>query len=248
MIKKKLFKEVLVKKIPLLIIVITVTLGLSLLYQQSLISPFFLLRDLSASISAITVLESAYADHGQEITLTLHNSSFGPLTSGAGNQLGVFANYKVNDNSIVGQKINAVMEVYAANGTLVRTSSYPDGFIAQGSGGVEGLETTINDPTVQSATANVTFRNLDKTALLSNVLRVNLDLAGEDATLATAGEGVEVEEEDQGVESESESSSEQDSNIPQTDQGEGETTEEDEADADEGDEGQELPLPLFGTQ
>jgi hypothetical protein len=250
MIKIKLFKDVLVQKIPLLIIiVITVTLTLSLLYQQSLISPSYLSRDLAASISAITVFESAYADHGQEITLTLHNSSFGPLTSGAGNQLGVFANYKVNDNSIVGQKINAVMEVYAANGTLIRTSSYPDGFIAQGSGGVEGLETTINDPTVQSATANVTFRNLDKTGVLSNVLRVNLDLAGEDATSATAGEGVEVEEEVPGVESEPDSSSEQGQNIPQTDQGEGETTEEnEEGDADEGDEGQELPLPLFGNQ
>jgi hypothetical protein len=36
--------------------------------------------------------------------------------------------------------------------------------------GVEGLETTIRDPTIQSVTANVTFRNLDKTAILSNDL------------------------------------------------------------------------------
>ena len=57
---------------------------------------------------------------------------------------------------------------------MIRTSSYPDGFIAQGSGGVEGLETTIKDSTLQSVTANVTFRNLDKTEVLSNDLRVNL--------------------------------------------------------------------------
>jgi hypothetical protein len=79
-------------------------------------------------------------NHGQETTLTLYNSSFGPLTSGGGNQISVFASYKVND---------AVMEVYAPNGTLIRTSSYPNGFIAQGSGGVEGLETTIKDSTLQ---------------------------------------------------------------------------------------------------
>ena len=42
----------------------------------------------------------SFADHGQEIILTLHNSSFGSLTSGGGNQVSVFANYQLNDNSI----------------------------------------------------------------------------------------------------------------------------------------------------
>jgi hypothetical protein len=95
-----------------------------------------------------------------EIILTLHNSSFGSLTLGGGNQVSVFANYQLNDNSISGQSINAVMEVYASNGTLIRTSSYPNGFIAQGSGGVEGLETTVRDPGIRSVAANVTFRDL----------------------------------------------------------------------------------------
>jgi hypothetical protein len=47
------------------------------------------------------------------------------------------------------------MEVYAPNGSLIRTSSYPNGFIVQSSGGVEGLETTIRDPTIQSVTAMI---------------------------------------------------------------------------------------------
>lgn len=68
------------------------------------------------------------------------------------------------------------MEVYASNGTLIRTSSYSNGFIAQGSGGVEGLKTTIRDPGIRSAVANVTFRDLTKTAILSNDLRVNWTL------------------------------------------------------------------------
>jgi hypothetical protein len=79
-----------------------------------------------------------------------------------GSQVSVFASYELNNNSIAGQTINAVMEVYAPNGTLIRTSSYPNGFVAQSSGGVEGLETTIRDSTLQSITANITFRNLDK--------------------------------------------------------------------------------------
>lgn len=133
-----------------------------------------------------------FAEHGQEITLTLHNSSFGSLTSGGGNQVSVFADYVLNDNLIAGQTINAVMEVYAPNGTLIRTSSYPDGFVAQSTGGIGGLETTINDPMVQSVRANITFRDLDKTQMLSNNLEVNLNLDEEGA--ATAGEDVGIEE------------------------------------------------------
>ena len=129
-----------------------------------------------------------FADHGQEITLTLHNSSYGSLTSGSGNQVSVFAQYALNDNSIAGQTINAVMEVYAPNGTLIRTSSFPDGFVAQGSGGIEGLETTIRDRTLQSVTANVTFRDLTKSEILSNDLLVDLTLAQEGGTPTTPGE------------------------------------------------------------
>jgi hypothetical protein len=107
----------------------------------------------------------------------------------------VFAQYALNDNSIAGQTINAVMEVYAPNGTLIRTSSYPDGFVAQGSGGVEGLETTIRDRTLQSVTANVTFRDLTKTEILSNDLRVDLTLAEGGGTSTTPGESVGTGEE-----------------------------------------------------
>src|SRR5215204_983743 len=179
---------------------------------------------------------AAFADHGQEITLTLYNSSFGSLTSGGGNQVSVFANYKLNDDSIAGQTINAVMEVYAPNGTLIRTSSYPNGFVAQSSGGVEGLETTIRDPTLQSITANVTFRNLDKTSMLSNDLRVDLSLAEEGTAITTTEDGVGLEGETLGLDS----GPEQASGPPE------QTEQEEETENEEQDEGRELPLPLFG--
>src|SRR5215217_8885909 len=162
-----------------------------------------LLYLLSSSISQDKPIGgiAVFADHGQEITLTLYNSSFGSLTSGGGNQVSVFANYKLNDDSIAGQTINAVMEVYAPNGTLIRTSSYPEGFVAQSSGGVEGLETTIRDTTLQSVTANVTFTSADKTEALSNNLRVNLNV-GEEGTAAstTETEQAPVEQEEEGGE------------------------------------------------
>src|SRR5215204_31019 len=237
----QLFKGLLVQKIPLLIITMTLILGLSPpLHQQSLILVLFS-GDPSAAISELTFLKNALAAHGQEITLTLHNSSFGSLSSGGGNQASVFASYELNDNSIAGQTINAVMEVYAPNGSLIRTSSYPDGFIAQSSGGVEGLETTIRDPTIQSITANVTFRDLDKTAILSNDLRVNLDLDGGSTTsTATTGEGVGLEEESLGLDSGSgppEQTEQEESGLG----GEEEDTEDEEQDGE-----QDFPLPLFG--
>ena len=191
MVKINWFKGILVQKMPFLVIAITLTIGLSLslllFHSRQTPTLVFLLGDISPSISAFMPLDRAFADHGQEITLTIYNSSFGSLTSGGGNQVSVFANYNLNDDSIAGQTINAVMEVYAPNGTLIRTSSYPQGFIAQSSGGVEGLETTIRDTTLQNVTANVTFTSADKTEALSNNLRVNLNL-GEEGTAASTTE------------------------------------------------------------
>ena len=116
---------------------------------------------------------NVFADHGEEALITLDNTYFRPLSLGEGNQCGVFVSYTVNDPSIVNQTINAVMEVYAPNGTLIRTSSYPSGFIVQSSGGKAELKTTFTDDTVQSVTANVMFTNLQKTQTISNELTVN---------------------------------------------------------------------------
>jgi hypothetical protein len=216
---------------------------MGILLVQGLSLPF-LLKDSSSDILLISAFfKAAYADHGQEITITLHNSSFGSLTSGGGNQISAFASYELNDDSIAGQTINAVMEVNAPNGTLIRTSSYPNGFIAQTAGGVEGLETTIRDPTIQSVIANVTFRNLEKTAMLSNDLRVNLNLADEGTAITATEDGVGLEGETLGLDS----GSEQASGPPdQTEQEEGGEDAEEETENEEQDEGQELPLPLFG--
>jgi hypothetical protein len=136
--------------------------------------------------------------------------------------------------------------VYAPNGTLIRTSSYPNGFIAQGSGGVEGLETTIRDPGIQSVIANVTFRDLNKTAILSNDLRVNLDLAAEGAALTTAEDVTEIG--DGATLGEPEQS--QDSSVPQQPNQEEsgtDTAESGEEDESEGEGEQTIPsVPLFG--
>ncbi|MGI0002066.1 MAG: hypothetical protein ACRD42_03195, partial [Nitrososphaeraceae archaeon] len=60
---------------------------------------------------------------------------------------------------------------------------------------IEGLETTIRDRTLQSVTANVTFRDLTKTEILSNDLRVDLTLADGGGTPTTPGGSVGTGEE-----------------------------------------------------
>jgi len=72
MIKIKLFKGILVQKVPLLVIAITLTMGLLSLQQQILTS--VVLEDSSAVFLESPFLKSAFADHGQEIILPLRQS------------------------------------------------------------------------------------------------------------------------------------------------------------------------------
>jgi hypothetical protein len=68
MIKVKLFEACLVHKVPFMIIV--------LLILKSQQTPILVASEgSSADILGSPFLKRAFADHGQEITITLHNSS-----------------------------------------------------------------------------------------------------------------------------------------------------------------------------
>ena len=110
------------------------------------------------------------------ITLTLDKSSYAPLTNIHGNQLSVSVRYEVDDKSLPDEKINGLMKIYSSNGTLIHSTSFPDGFNAKRKGGVEELKTTIRDPTLEHVIANVTFTDLKKTETLSNTVTAKLDL------------------------------------------------------------------------
>ena len=150
----------------------------------------------SSSSSLLTLTQSAFAYHGQEVVLSLDNSTFSPLTIGTGNQVKVLANYNIQNSSIVGQTINAVMKLYTSNGTLIKTSSYPSGFVAQNTNGTAELKTTIEDPTVQSAIANITLTNTARTEVISNEISttVNLQGASKPSSVPPEQEGIQEEE------------------------------------------------------
>ena len=132
-----------------------------------------------------TSVTQSFAQNSERISISVSNSTFVPLTNTDANQVRVGVEYTIEDESIENEMINAVMKVYAPNGSLIRTTSIPSGFTAQGDGGVEVLKTTFLDNSMQSILANITFTDLTKKVPVSNVIAVNLDLEEPPASTAT---------------------------------------------------------------
>jgi hypothetical protein len=117
-----------------------------------------------------------FAQSNEDISISIANSTYAPMTNVHGNQLKVSVKYQVNDESLENEKINGIMKVYASNGTLIHSSSFPDGFEAKKKGGTEDFKTTIRDPELRDLVANVTFVDLEKDSTLSNTVTTKLNL------------------------------------------------------------------------
>jgi hypothetical protein len=157
--------------LPALIMITLVIVTILILLQQiptSSISP----------LSLSTFIQSAFAYHGQEAVLSLDNATSTSLTTGTGKQVKVLANYNIQNSSIVGQTINAVTKLYTSDGILIKTSSYPSGFVVQNTDGTAELKTTVEDPTIQSAITNITLTNAAKTEVISNKISTTINLQG----------------------------------------------------------------------
>jgi len=133
-----------------------------------------------------------FAQTDKDISITVGSSSFAPLTTVHGNQVRVTVMYQVNDESFENEKINGIMELYSSNGTLIHSSSFPEGFVAKKEGGTEDFKTTIRDPSIKNLIANVTFVDIDKKDTLSNTVTANLSLqeSGRSVTASSLDEGI----------------------------------------------------------
>jgi hypothetical protein len=130
-----------------------------------------------AVILTLPLLHETFANHGQEISLVLNSADFTSLsTNKTAHQVRVFVNYTVNDPSINSQTINSVMKVYGLNGTLLKTSSSPNGFTIN-STGIQRHSTTLANSIIQNVTAVVQFTDISKILPLSNPVAVKLNLA-----------------------------------------------------------------------
>jgi hypothetical protein len=159
----------LIEKPQLLAITLSLVIVLGLLLQS---------LDLPSSLLAVpsfSFMNNAFAEHGQEIVLSLNDSSFAPNAPDGKNQVKVVVNYATQDPMVVHDLVKGVMKVYSANGTLLKTSSSPTPFAASSSGKLS-LTTTLTDNTIDSVTAKIVFTNPIRTEIVSNELPVKLDL------------------------------------------------------------------------
>jgi hypothetical protein len=119
--------------------------------------------------------QSLFADHGKEIVLKFNDAQFFfPLGKNI-QPVKLTTTYSVDDSDIVGKQISGTMKIYTQNGTLIRTTSIPNGFRADKSG-FQQFVTSFTASSVQSITAVVLFTELNKTSPLSNSITENLGL------------------------------------------------------------------------
>jgi hypothetical protein len=133
--------------------------------------------------ASLTIISFLLIVSGEEIfaqqrgTISVDRAMALPLTTAEGNQVKVRINYSIGDESLVGQRVNAIMGIYdRLNGSLVKLSSFPYGFIINNSEGTTQLTTTLTDPNVQNISAIVTLTNADKSEKYTNDVRADLDL------------------------------------------------------------------------
>jgi len=104
-----------------------------------------------------------------KITITAKSAQFLPLTNFTFNQLKVIVNYQVNDISLVNTKLNGVMQIYTSNGTLIKTSSFPNGFVINKSGMVQ-FATAFADKSLLNLKYAIVLTDLVKSKPLSNIV------------------------------------------------------------------------------
>ncbi len=121
-------------------------------------------------------LSNINAQSAEEINISVDSTNFAPLTLDPNsNQLKVIVAYETVDPQLVNTKINGVMEVIAENGTLVKISSFPNGFDLAENGRIQ-FASSFTDDSMQSATANIVLMDLNKTDVLSNAVTTEVAL------------------------------------------------------------------------
>ncbi|MGE5684416.1 MAG: hypothetical protein ACM3ZS_04645 [Nitrososphaerota archaeon] len=125
------------------------------------------------SIFSPILQQSIFANHGKEIDLEFSDAQFLILPEKTIHQVKFTATYSVLDPETVGKQINGMMQISTNNGTLVKTTSIPNGFKADKTG-FQQFVTSLPPSSTKSITATVLLTDLNKTSALSN--SINRDL------------------------------------------------------------------------
>jgi hypothetical protein len=137
----------------------------------------YVIKPVALTLIAILLLSGGELLAQQRGTISIDRAVALPLTTEEGNQVKVVVNYDIKDQSLVGQRLNAIMGIYdRQNGTLIKLSSFPNGFIINSTNGTTQLATTLTDPNIQNISAIVTLTDINKTEKYTNDARADLDL------------------------------------------------------------------------
>lgn len=138
---------------------------------------FFIILTLAFSVLImLTSITESFSRKNGYIDISVVNASFIPLTNTDANQVKANVQYDLKEEKMQNQLINAVMEIYAPNGTLIRTTSVSSGFTLQSNGGEQILKTTLHDKSLQSVSIKIVFTDLTKKTTLSNSITDKLKL------------------------------------------------------------------------
>jgi hypothetical protein len=146
----------------------------------------------SAFFFGASILSSTYAQSLDKITITLNSIDFAPLTDKTKNQVKTVVHYETNDPTLVNAKINGAMEVYAPNGTKVKTSTAGGGFILAGPSNNIQFASTFTDPALTSVKVDVVLTDANKTLDLSNHVTGDAALNATGDLAATGGETLDT--------------------------------------------------------
>jgi predicted DNA binding protein len=122
-----------------------------------------------------TLQQLVFANHGKEIILKLNDAQFF-LPSGKNiQQVKLTTTYSVSDSATIGKEISGTMKIFSSNGTVIKTTSIPNGFKADKTG-FQQFVTSLPNSTIKNITTVVSFTDLNKTAPLSNSINTDLIL------------------------------------------------------------------------
>ena len=107
---------------------------------------------------------------GNSVILKTWNASFIPTTGTTDYQIKVLVNYSFSNSSLAGQTINAVMKLHGSDGAVLKTSSFPNGFVANNNGTTQ-LLTNIPKLLSGNVTTEVYFTTIDKSSVISNTIK-----------------------------------------------------------------------------
>ncbi len=116
-----------------------------------------------------------YAITANKIAIIPSSAQFSPLTNVTCNQLKVIVHYDTKDLSLLNTRINGLMQVTLSNGTLIRTSSFPNGSLIGQSGTIQ-FATSFTDNAIHNVKAVIILTALDKITPLSNIITINVTL------------------------------------------------------------------------